>query len=260
MDLLAKLDNELKDKHLTDFEKVRYIYLRTCELFSFDGRYNFTSLFFDDKLYSDIINRKIDLTNIVDFLVVCHTYSKEVLIKLIKELTNASTVLHTGKHSYVEYRNSTNNIWTLDATYGDFPRAKMGIKTTGFSSEFPNYKEQLEETDAALHFSYKTKLDYLQKISLESSEEIFKSINLLLSSNISQKQYSDAIFFVRYLLLGLNYSFNDIAYVGEEYDIHHIFVPKNDDAIFSLSKGIEDYKLQQISKEEFMKLERTLKR
>ena len=37
MNLLAKLDNELKDKNLTDFEKVRYIYLRTCELFSFDN-------------------------------------------------------------------------------------------------------------------------------------------------------------------------------------------------------------------------------
>lgn len=260
MDLLTKLDDELKDKHLTDFEKVRYIYLRTCELFSFDSRYNFTSLYFDDQLYLDIINRTIDLNNIDNFLVVCHTYSKEVLIKLIRELTNANVALRTGKHSYVEYRDDTDSIWVLDATFGDFPRAKMGIKTTGFSSELSNYKEILEQTDTILQLSYKSKMEYLRKISLDSSETIFKSINLLLSSNMCQKQYSDAIFFVRYLLLGLNYPFNDIAYVSEDYDFHHIFVPKNDDTIFCLSKCNDDYGLEQISKEEFMKLERTLKR
>ena len=41
MDVLNLIDSELRDMHLNDFEKVRYIYLRTCELFYFDMRYHF---------------------------------------------------------------------------------------------------------------------------------------------------------------------------------------------------------------------------
>jgi len=52
MDLLKIINDELAKLHLTEFEKVRYIYLRTCELFSFDARYNFTGLFEDNEFLS----------------------------------------------------------------------------------------------------------------------------------------------------------------------------------------------------------------
>ena len=39
MDVLQLLDNELKDKNNWSLEeKVRYLYIRICELFSYDSR------------------------------------------------------------------------------------------------------------------------------------------------------------------------------------------------------------------------------
>ena len=103
MNLLNILDNELKNKHYNNFEKVRYIYLRTCELFSFDARYYFVEIF-NKKLFNNIIDKKIDITNVDDFLVICHSYSKYVLLRLVNELTTANVSLHSGPHSFVEYK------------------------------------------------------------------------------------------------------------------------------------------------------------
>jgi len=156
MDLLTMLDYELSKKHLNDFEKVRYIYLRTCELFSFDARYDYTSLFLDDLLYESIIKRKIDIRSVNDFLVVCHSYSREVLIKLIRELTTAQVEAYGDSHSYVKYQAN----WLLDATYGDLARVKLGLETRGFE-KFPQDKELLSEVDSILGYKPKSKMEYL---------------------------------------------------------------------------------------------------
>ena len=39
MDLLETLHDELKDRHFSEEEKMLYIYLRTCQEFSFDDRF-----------------------------------------------------------------------------------------------------------------------------------------------------------------------------------------------------------------------------
>ena len=82
MDVLNLIDSELKGMHLNDFEKVRYIYLRTCELFYFDVRYHFKEYISKRKL-SKIINREIDLEDVNDFRVICHTYSEYIDIILM---------------------------------------------------------------------------------------------------------------------------------------------------------------------------------
>ena len=51
MNLIKTLDDELSQMHLTDFEKARYIYLRCCEIFSFDARWYFTDLLDDEKTH-----------------------------------------------------------------------------------------------------------------------------------------------------------------------------------------------------------------
>ena len=55
MDVLQLLDNELKDKNNWSLEeKVRYLYIRICELFSYDSRYR---LFL--KLYPEKVEEKV---------------------------------------------------------------------------------------------------------------------------------------------------------------------------------------------------------
>jgi len=255
MDLLTMLDHELSSMHLNDFEKVRYIYLRTCELFSFDARYNYTSLFSDDLLYDAIINRKIDIRNVNDFLVVCHSYSREVLMKLIRELTTAQVEVYGEAHSYVKYQAN----WLLDATYGDLARVKLGLETRGFE-KIPQDKQLLAETDSIIGYTPKSKMEYLEKIDLSSIDTIFKSINLLLRNSKCNKEFSDALFFVEWILYGINcYEFKESCYVGEDYKFHQIFIFPNIEHIFCLSKEDESYGIKCIGREECMKLVRNLK-
>lgn len=260
MNLLDKLYSELNNKHLNDFEKVRYLYLRTCELFSFDSRYSFTNLFSDQKLYLEIVNRKIDLTNVEDFLVVCHSYSREVLFKLIRELTSASVQLNGDKqHSFVVYEEKPGVVWDLDATFGDFPRAKIGVQTNGFYCSMSSYKERIDETDHLLGYVYKTKSDYLKLIDLSSNENMFKSISLLLANSKCKKEFSDAIYFIRWLLLGVNYQFSDSTYMNEDYDFHHILDSSDNEYFCCLSKINDNYEFEQISKNECLRLTRSFK-
>ena len=67
--------------------KKRIIYIRSCQLFSYDERYDFCNLFDDEKqLKNKIINRTIDLEDVHDFRVICTSHSDEALSKLLKEL------------------------------------------------------------------------------------------------------------------------------------------------------------------------------
>lgn len=258
MDLLKLLDEELSKKHLTEFEKVRYIYLRTCELFSFDAKYNSASLF-DENLYNAILNRKIDIRNVNNFLVVCHSYS-DALIKLIRELTTAQVELHQGAHSYVYYYEKDYTIWHLDATYGDMSRVKLNLGTYGFSSGGLYSREKLIEIDETMGYQTKSKLEYLKEIDVSSKEAIFKSINILLKNSKCKKEFSDALFFVEWLLLGINCcEYNNSTYVGEDFNFHEIFSLPYNEELFCLSRSNNGYELKTCGREEALRLTRNLK-
>lgn len=159
MNLLDLIGSELKNVHLNDFEKVRYIYLRTCQLFYFDARYYYVEQF-DKKLYKQIVNKKVDITKVDDFSVICHSYSKYVLLKLINELTTANVSLQSGSHSLVEYIDDSGSTWNLDATLGDLSRIKVGIKSTGFICRELwnfNYQDILDDVDELIGYKYKEK-------------------------------------------------------------------------------------------------------
>lgn len=88
MNILTLLDYELKDKNWTFDEKNRYLYLRSCELFSYDPRYFFCDLFEDGKIIQEeILNRKINLEELETNWIVCTSYSK-VVQELIRALFN----------------------------------------------------------------------------------------------------------------------------------------------------------------------------
>lgn len=77
MDVLQLLDDELKTKRNWDLkDKERYLYIRSCQLFSWDVRYRlFSKLSLKDRnKIEKIVLRKIDLRNVEDFRVVCTNY------------------------------------------------------------------------------------------------------------------------------------------------------------------------------------------
>lgn len=257
MNLLNQLDAELKNKHLNDFEKIRYIYLRTCELFSFDGKYYFPKNINEEK-YQEMLNRNIDITTLTDFLVVCHSYSREILFKLIRELTTATVTLHDSAHSYVLYEEKPGYTWKLDATHGDFPRVKLRVKPTGFHTPKSNGDERLAETDSLLRFVYKSKKDYLSKLNLESTELLFQSINLLLLNSECKYQYSDALYFIKWLLLGVMYPFSESNGIDNDYNFYHFFTAGTNPSIFCLSKNDGFYTIQKMPKEKCLTLTRSI--
>ena len=260
MDLLKIIDVELSKLHLTEFEKVRYIYLRTCELFSFDARYNFTELFEDNEFYQQLINRRIDITNLNDFLVVCHSYSRDILLRLIREFTSAEVELMGELHRFVSYKTGTGQLWFLDATNGDLARVKMKLDTRGFTGETGHDKEILSETDAIIGYDQKHKLEYLKQVDISSTTSIFNSISRILQNSKCKTEFSDAFFLVEYLLYGVNfYEFAHSCYVGDNYSFHQIFNPIGSDEYFCLDKNNGYYELNTMEKEDCLRLTRSLR-
>lgn len=82
MNVLATLDKELKDKNWGKGTKSRYLYLRCCELFSFDSRYNYYIYLdsFEDEILQKLKlrDRKINLEDVTDFRILCTNYTKEL--------------------------------------------------------------------------------------------------------------------------------------------------------------------------------------
>ncbi len=141
MDVLQLLDDELKDKNNWSLEeKARYLYIRSCELFSYDPRYQcdlFWKMYGKKIVGKEIVFKKIDLRNVLDFKVVCSSYSEYVYNKLLEELLNIFVFVHQGKLNGRYHKNNSfkieRNIYHVDATiYSDIERVKMGLKTYSF--------------------------------------------------------------------------------------------------------------------------------
>ena len=259
MNLLNILDNELKNKHYNNFEKVRYIYLRTCELFSFDARYYFVESF-NKKLFNNIIDKKIDITNVDDFLVICHSYSKYVLLRLVNELTTANVSLHSGPHSFVEYKDDDDLLWRLDATYGDLSRAKIGIKTTGFScleSWNFTYQDDLDMIDESFGYKYKDREDFLKLLDLNSFNSFINGIDGLIKDN-ELKYFTDVLFFVKWLINGVFCVFSSSTGMDDNYNFGTFIYDETNKDLFYLSKEDDNYGIKKIPFEEGLQLSKRM--
>jgi hypothetical protein len=254
MNLLNKLDTELKGRHLSDFEKVRYIYLRTCELFSFDGKYFFPKSFSMEE-YEEILNKKIDVTNVTDYLVVCHSYSK-LLATLIRKLTSAEVELHGSIHSFVYYKQRPGLVWTMDATNGDLSRVKMELKPSGFYNNKTNFDKELTEIDKELGFIYKPKEYYLKMLNRDSLDGLFISLNNMLINSRCKNEYNDALYFVKWLLIQIMCPLNEACGIDNEHNFYHFFA--GDDCLYYLSANEGIYNIQKIASEDAIKLTRKI--
>ena len=257
MDVLSLIDRELRDKHLNDFEKVRYIYLRTCELFYFDTRYHFKEYISKRKI-SKIVNKKIDLEGVDDFRIICHTYSEHVLKKLINEFTNMDVKLRPGGHSYLVLKDNEGRTWNLDATLGDLSRVKIGTKTTGFNCIWRVKDSYVDDIDKELGYNFKERNDFFRKIDYSSFEIFIESINNLINDNNKLNDFSDSLFFVKWLLNGCFCIFSDCMGMDKSYNFYDFIFDEASGDLFCLSKDFDKYNISKISYDEGLQLSKKL--
>ena len=125
MNVLELLNKELNDrKNYSLEEKMRYIYIRSCEIFSYDSKINFLTGLEEE----EIRNKKIDLENVVDNEVVCSNYTDYVLSILYNKLLNIETISKGSGHRWLE----VNNIKADATKSNDLARVKMNLNTIGY--------------------------------------------------------------------------------------------------------------------------------
>ena len=146
MNILVLLNEEIKNKNWTLEEKARYLYLRSCQLFSYDPRYEFC----DEKTKEQIRNQTIDLENLETNWVVCTSHGREVISEIMIELLNLETSLEGNNHLWVKLKATDHREIKLDSTAQlDLARVKMKLSTKGYISITKDYTfyEKLEKID-----------------------------------------------------------------------------------------------------------------
>lgn len=106
---------------LSDLEKMYYIYIRTCQIFSYDIRYNDSPYIIAEFIKNNYQSiRKIKETDVV-----CTVWAK-IYMDLLKKVGIKDSLVHRNGHSWVE-GHVNNLIIYSDPTYGnytDFARVK----------------------------------------------------------------------------------------------------------------------------------------
>lgn len=155
MDVLELLNGELREHDFTLKEAMRYLYLRSCELFTYDARYDFLDLFPDElEIKKDFRNRMIDLREVEDNRIICTTYAREVFSKIVQELLGFETHVLGCRHSYVKFYDGE-CWWKADATISsDLARVKMSLSTRGYLPILTdsNYADQLRKVDQKIAY------------------------------------------------------------------------------------------------------------
>lgn len=136
MDVLQLLDDELKAKTNWGLkQKLRYLYLRSCMLFSYDERYRsklYKSVHPRDEITINIVLREIDLRNVDNFLVVCTSFSRYVYKRIVKELLGIEVSLCGDGHEYNMFLFDESRFMADVTNKCDLERVKMGMKTEGY--------------------------------------------------------------------------------------------------------------------------------
>lgn len=190
MNLLELLDQEIRNKNWSLEEKCRYLYLRCCELFSYDERYFFYNLLEDGmKRIKETKNRTINLEDVNDNRVICTSHSREILKGVLEELLNRKCTIKGSGHLSVNFNDGSQEI-NADATNrSDFTRVKMNLKTYGYNPTTPYYDFNLElkERDRKIGYINKNYPDYL----FETRSKILYSSFLQQSSSKNISNDSD---------------------------------------------------------------------
>lgn len=211
MNILEMLRCEIADKSWSLEEKARYIYIRSCELFSYDPRYKLC-LWINNgaKLEQEIYNRKIDLTNVQDFNVVCSSYSNYVISVLLSELLGIKCEVKEDIMHYHVMIYIGDKVIKINSTWSDICRIKMGLDTRDYELALGD-NTNLEEIDKRIGYKYQNQiiiskrndLDELSKIKTINDDEALMyriaTIKEMYETFKANKNFSDARFCIEYL-------------------------------------------------------------
>lgn len=222
MDLLEDMFNALEGKGYDDFTKIRWIYLYVCEMFSYDTR----CIYARKSMKETIYNKKVDITNVEDFEVVCYTLSRilvDALTAFGYKCEIKSEVEVPLSHVYVIVMHD-DFILKLDPTKRhDITRVKINSTTIDFEPVLNDdlFPDQLLDTDKKLASQFnglyfgENSIANIAKIALEEcdsyaikhnlskTEKFFKKLDLLfelIDSRTDLKRYDDIDFYYSYLL------------------------------------------------------------
>ncbi len=240
MNFYEYIQDNIKDKHLTDIEILRYIYLSFCQFFSFDARWNYTYLWDDDKLHYKLENKKVNLSNIDDFRTLCKPSTKYIVAPLVKEFTSLNTkVIDACGHFYLRVYNKDKTI-DLDPIKADLTNMKINIRPKNFLLHGVGEKERLyfqEELDNSLDFSFKNIDDViLEQSKYTTKENLEHLVNLINTSSF--KYYQDASDIMR-----MYARFNKVSYetyINKDYEFHKFIIDYPDNVLYEILK-IDNY-------------------
>lgn len=150
---------------LNNLEKMYYIYIRTCQIFNYDVRYNDSPYIIAEFIKNNYQNIK----KITETDVVCTVWAK-IYMDLLKKVGVKDSLVHRNGHSWVE-GHVNNLIIYSDPTYGnytDFARVKHHNLVHHF------YPVTAEKTDKLPIMDSKADFDIMElnkKIGYEVTEE-----------------------------------------------------------------------------------------
>ncbi len=214
MNILETLKKDLSNLE-DNYEKLRYIYLKLCEIFTFDLRFSYGSYEFQKQL----CNQKYDLENITNLNVICVSFVKEIFNKVVEELLNLK-VCETGighKYSHIIVNDK---IIVADAILGsDTSRVKLNCSTVGYQDldlDFRDNNRQLLAIDTKINYIRDIYFDdQIKKIVLNlplfyfdsrENEDLslleykLKIIKTIIANNIKIKTFADYKFSFEYCL------------------------------------------------------------
>lgn len=222
MNLEKLILDGIKD-YWDDFTKARYIYIKLCQILSFNIPFNNVS----DHEYNKIYRKKVNLNNLKRTEIVCSGWAY-IYKKLLKRI-GINAIIINKHHKWVEFKIGKYDIYA-DATidmFNDLYRVKKGYKTanygpikvrleekapilgTEYEKNFSNFYKHLEKSDEEINYknkclNYTNEIEkmikkelnnnYFENITYEnqskSAYKLFKFITKI--ANISSLNYYDA--------------------------------------------------------------------
>lgn len=244
MNLVERMNDELKGKRLSEFEKMRYIYLRCCEIFSYDARWNYYT-FFSSQLIRQIETRMFDIYNINDTAVICHSFSKSILKPLINVFTTIDAKVMGEEHSFIEARCQGKN-YVLDATYGDFARVKMGLPTEDFNEDGEH--EDFTLLDESLGFRHVDESKY-HITDAQNSYDFMHKVGKAISCSDCRHHYTDVLFLYNYMTYLEKQDTKTI--MGPDGMLRRVIHFTGNGEEYSINKDTGVYKLALVRKESY---------
>lgn len=141
MNIIERVQSDLACNDWDLYTKARYLYLKSCEYFTYDHRYYYSS---DDIVLSrELFSKKINLEKVHDNRVICSTWATQVYIPLL-DLIGVDGKLfgaETG-HQYVKFLIDGIEMKADACGNSDLARIKFGNSTSGFHPNTQHYDNE----------------------------------------------------------------------------------------------------------------------